>query len=278
MAEVPPTPLLPTRIGGWGLEEQSLLMDQGPIFGDESMMEMTFEMSRIEDGQGDGDYWKTTDEGDESNETIMMSEMEREKVTVVEDQENWEVEAARDAGGHLDLSEPTFFAVEEDKDAAYHTVDQDDYYGDYPPSPFLDRSLWKLRHTAESAQSITLPEEDVQSPLPPNIDISFNQANLQSPGFPSPSLEAIVSDDITFTARGDKPTLAEEERSLSLESIRSREVGLMVDDSGHEEDAEGREVGNGNTTAKRPASSPRQSQEKKKCTSRHQIPTTFGLD
>jgi hypothetical protein len=275
MAEVPPTPLLPTRIGGWGLEEESLLMDEGPIFGDDSMMEMTFEMSRIEDGQGDGDYWKTTDEGDESTETIMMSDTEREKVTVVEDQEDWEVEAAREAG-HLDRREPTFFAVEEDKNAAYHTIDQDDYYGDYPPSPFLDRSLWKLRHTAGPAQSITLPEEDVQSPLPPNIDISFNQANLQSPGFPSPSLEAIVSDDITFTARGDKPTLAEEERSLSLESIRSREVSLLVDDSGHEGDVERLETENGNTTAKRPASSPRQAQEKKKRASRN-IPTLFRL-
>ena len=251
-------------------------MDEGPIFGDESMMEMTFEMSRIEDGQGDGDYWKTTDEGDESTETIMMSEMEREKVTVVEDQEDREVEAVREAGGHLDRPEPTFFAVEEDKDAAYHTVDQDDYYGDYPPSPFLDRSLRKLRHTAEPAQSITLPKEDVQSPLPTNIDISFNRADLQSSGSPSLSLEAIVPDNITFTARGDKPTLAEEERSLSLESIRSREVSLMVDDSGHEGDVEGRETGNGNTTAKRPASSPRQSQEKKKRTSR-KIPTLFGL-
>jgi hypothetical protein len=276
MAELPPTPLLPTRIGGWGLEEQSLLMDEGPIFGDESMLEMTFEISRIEDGQGDGDYWKTTDEGDESTDTIVMSEMERETVTVVEDQEDREVEAAREAGGHLDRPEPTFFAVEEDKDAAYHTVDQDDYYGDYPPSPFLDRSLRKLRHTAEPAQSITLPKEDVQSPLPTNIDISFNRADLQSSGSPSLSLEAIVPDNITFTARGDKPTLAEEERSLSLESIRSREVSLMVDDSGHEGDVEGRETGNGNTTAKRPASSPRQSQEKKKRTSR-KIPTLFGL-
>jgi hypothetical protein len=206
----------------------------------------------------------------------MMSEMEREKVTVVEDQEDREVEAVREAGGHLDRPEPTFFAVEEDKDAAYHTVDQDDYYGDYPPSPFLDRSLRKLRHTAEPAQSITLPKEDVQSPLPTNIDISFNRADLQSSGSPSLSLEAIVPDNITFTARGDKPTLAEEERSLSLESIRSREVSLMVDDSGHEGDVEGRETGNGNTTAKRPASSPRQSQEKKKRTSR-KIPTLFGL-
>lgn len=251
-------------------------MDEGPIFGDESMMEMTFEMSRIVDGQGDGDYWKTTDEEDESNETIMMSKTEREKVTAVEDQEDWEVEAAREAGGHLDRPEPTFFAVGEDKDAAYHTIDQDDYYGEYPPSPFLDRSLWKLRHTAGPAQSITLPEEDVQSPLPPNIDISFNQADLQTPGFPSLSLEAIVPEDITFTARGDKPTLAEEERSLSLESIRSREVSLMVEHSGHEGVAEGRETGNGSTTAKRPASSPRQSQEKKKRTSRN-LPTSFGL-
>jgi hypothetical protein len=276
MAEVPPTPLLPTRIGGWGLEEQSLLMDEGPIFGDDSMMEMTFEMSRIEDRQEDGVYWKATNEGDESTETIMMSQMEREKVTVVDPQEDWEVEAAREARGHLDRSEPTFFAVEEDKDVAYHTIDQDDYYGDYPPSPFLDRSLWKLRHTAEPAQSITLPKEDVQSPLPPNIDISFNQADLQSPGFPSLSLKAIVPDNITFTARGDKPTLAEEERSLSQASIRSREVGLMVDDSGHGGDGEGRETGNGNTTAKRTASSPRQSQEMKKRTSRN-IPTLFGL-
>jgi hypothetical protein len=276
MAEVPPTPILPTKIGGWGVEEQSLLMNEGPIFGDESMMEMTFEMSRIEDTQEDDVHWKTTDEGDESTETIIMYETGREKVTVVEDQEEWEVEAAREAGGHLDRPESTSFAVEEDQDAAYHTIDQDDYYGDYPPSPFLDRSFWKLRHTAEPAQSITLPEEDVQSPLPPNIDISFNQADLQSPGVVSLSLEAIVPEDITFTARGDKPTLAEKERSLSLESIRSREVSLMVDDSGHEGDAEGRETGNGNTTAKRPASSPRQSQEKKKCTSRN-IPTLFGL-
>jgi hypothetical protein len=253
-------------------------MDEGPIFGDESMMEMTFEMSRIEDTQVDDVHWKTTDEGDESTETIMMVETGRVQVTAVEDQEDWEVEAAREAGGHLNRPEPTFFAVEEDQDAAYHTIDQDDYYGEYPPSPFLDRSLWKLRHTAEPAQSIALPEEDVQSPLPPNIDISFNQADLQSPGYPSLSLEAIVPDNITLTARGNKPTLAEEERSLSLESIRSREVSLMVDDSGHEGDAEGRETGNGNTTAKRPASSPRQSQEKKKCTSRHQVPTTFGLD
>jgi hypothetical protein len=275
MAEVPPTPLLPTRIGGWNLEEQSLLMDEGPIFGDESMMEMTFEMSRMEDGQGDGDYWKTTDEGDESIETIMMSEMERE-MTLVEGQEDWEVEVARDAGGNLDQQEPAFFAVEEDKDAAHDTVDHEDYYGDYPPSPFLDRSMWKSSHTAEPAQSITLPEEDVQSPLPPNIDISFDQANLQSPGSTSLSLEAIVSDGITFTARGDKPTLAEEERSLSIEPIRSREVSLMVDGSGHEEDAEGRETGNGDTAAKRPASSPRQSQEKKKRTSRN-IPTLFRL-
>jgi len=267
MAEVPPTPLLPTKMGGWDLEDESLLIDQGPIFGDESMMEMTFEISRIEDTQEDKDYWKATDEGDESTETIVMSKMEREEVTAVEDQEDSEVEAAREAGGHLNRPEPTLFAIEEDKDAAYHTIDQDDYYGDYPPSPFLVRSLRKLRRTAEPAQSITLPEADVQSPLPPSIDISFNQADLQSPGFPSLSLEAIVPEDITFTARGDKPTLAEEEWSPSLKSIRSPEVSLMVDGREHEGQLEGRETVNGNTTAKRLANSPRQSQEEKKRTS-----------
>ena len=267
MAEVPPTPLLPTKMGGWDLKDESLLIDQGPIFGDESRMEMTFEMSRIEDTQEDRDYWKTTEGGDESTETIMMSEMERKRGTSVEDQEDWEVEVAREAGGSLDRLERTLFAIEEDKDAAYHKIDQNDYYGDYPPSPFLDSSLRKSRRTAEPAQSITLPEADVQSPLPPNIDISFNQADLQSPGLPSLSLGAIVPENITFTARGDKPTLAEEEWSSSLKSVRSREVSLMVDGRGHEGHLEGRETGNRNTTAKRLANSPRQSQEEKKRTS-----------
>jgi len=276
MAEVPPTPLLPTRIGGWDLEGESLLMDQGPIFGDESMMEMTFEMSRIEDGQGDGDYWKTAEEGDDSTGTIVMPVEERDAVGLVEKLEDWEVEVAREAGGHLDRQEPAFFA-ENIENVSYGTVDDDDYYGDYPPSPFLDRSTWKSKRAIDVAQPSRLPEEDLQSPLPPNMEISFNQAELESPGSASVSLEAIVPEETTFTARGDKPTWAEEERSLSLELARSQGISLVMDEEGNEGGKEGPHIMSGIGTAKRPASSPHQSQEKKKCTSPSLVPIPFGL-
>jgi len=267
MAEVPPTPLLPTRMGGWDLEGESLLMDQGPIFGDESMMEMTFEMSRIEDGQGDGDYWGTAEEGDESTGTIVMPATDRNALGLVEKQEDWGVEVASEAGGHLDRQKPAFLA-ENIENAAYDTVDHDDYYGEYPPSPFLDKSIWKSKRAVDVAQPSTLPEEDLQAPLPTHIDISFNQAELDSPGSASLSLKAIVPEETTFTARGDKPTWAEEERGLSLELVRSQGISLVMDEEGNEGDKEGRDTMSGSATAKRPASSPRQAQEKKKCTSR----------
>jgi len=276
MAEVPPTPLLPTRIGGWDLEGESLLMDQGPIFGDEPMMEMTFEMSRIEDGQGDEDYWRTAEEGDESTGTIVMPVTDRDAMGLVEKQEDREVEVAREAGGHLDRQEPAFFA-ENIENAAYDTVDHDDYYGDYPPSPFLDRSICKLKRAIEFAQPSTLPEEDLQSPLPTHIDISFNQGQLESPGSASLSLEAIIPEETTFTARGDKPTWAEEEHSLSQELVRSQGISLVMDEEGNERDKEGRDTMSGSATAKRPASSPRQAREKKKCTS-HLLHLLSGLD
>lgn len=278
MADIPPTPLLPTKIGGWGVDDQSLLMEQGPIFGDESMMEMTFEMSRFEDGQGELDHWNAMDERDGSTDTIVMPVLNEETITVAEDHGDWEVEAAREAGADLERREPSFFAVEENEDAAHYAIDHDDYYGEYPPSPFLDRSMWKPRQTAEFAQSITLPLEDFQSPRPPHIEISFNQADVESPGILSKSLEAIVPGEATFTAHGDKPTWAEEERSHSLESSRSRKVSPPVDGSANGRDAEERESRNGVAAAKRPASSPRQAQEKKKCTSRSSVLKLSGLD
>jgi len=279
MAEVPPTPLLPTKMGGWDLEGESFVMDQGPIFGDESMMEMTFEMSRIEDGQRDGDYWKMAEEGDESTGTIVMPATDTNAVELVENQEDWEVEVAREAGGYLDRQEPAFLA-ENIENAAYDTVDHDDYYGDYPPSPFLDRSIWNSKRAIDVAQPSTLSEEDVLSPPAPNIDISFNllQADLEPSGSASLSLEAIVSEKTTFTARGDKPTWAEEERGLSLELVRSQGISLVTDEEGNEGEKEGRDIMSGSATAKRPASSPRQAQEKKRCTSRPSLLPSKGLD
>jgi len=278
MADIPPTPLLPTNIGGWGVDDQSLLMEQGPIFGDESMMEMTFEMSRFEDGHGELDHWNAMDERDGSSDTVVMPILNEDTITVAEDHGDWEVEAAREAGADLERREPSFFAVEEDEDAARYAIDHDDYYGEYPPSPFLDRSMWKPRQTAESAQLITLAEEDFHSPPPPHIEISFNQVDVESPGIYYQSLEAIIPGDFTFTAHGDKPTWAEEERSLALESTQSRAVSSVVDESGNEGDSQDQESNNGKATAKRPASSPRQAQEKKKCTSRSSVPELSGLD
>jgi hypothetical protein len=273
MAELPPTPYLPTKMGGWGVEDQSLLLDQGPIFGDESMMEMSFEMSRIEDVRGD---WSMAEEGDESTDTILMATADVKMVATVDEQGDWEVEVAREPGGHLDHQEPTFFANEEIDCATDHSVDHSDYYGDHPPSPFLDRSTRKPKRAVHVAKSITLPEDDVLSPLAPNIDISFNQADLESPGFPSLSLEAIIPEETSISARGEKSTWAEEERSLSL--TRSREVSVVVDGSGYpgnEEDYGGRIEG---ASIKRPASSPRQAQEKKKRTFHPHAPVPLRLN
>jgi len=253
-------------------------MEQGPIFGDDSMMEMTFEMSRFEDGPAELDHWKAMDDGEESIDTVVMSALNEDTITVAEDDGNWEVEAAREAGADMERREPSFFAVEENEDAAHYAIDHDDYYGEYPPSPFLDRSIWKSRQTAEAAQSIILPEEDVQLPAPPHLEISFNQADVESPGIHYQSLEAIIPGDFIFTAHGDKPTWAEEERSLSLESTQSRKVSPVVDGSGSEGGAQEREITNGKATAKRSASSPRQAQEKKKCTSRSSVPELSGID
>jgi hypothetical protein len=211
MAEVPPTPLFPTRMGGWNIEDASLLMDQQPIFGDESMLDMTFEMSRIEDGPESGNTEGVCADGECSTATVVMSAKDEEGWAQDED---GEVEVAREAGEHLDRLEPIFLADQDDHEMYIDTNDQNDYYGDYPPSPFLDNSMWKSKRTIQPESHIS--STSIVSPPVPYIDISFNQVDLDLSNYVSAMGEDVLLGETTFTARGEKSTWAEEELEMSL--------------------------------------------------------------
>jgi len=266
--DVPPTPLLPSRLGGWDVEEESLLMDQRPIFGEESMLEMSLEMSRIE-------TWNVVDDGDESIATITGTGtgMGRGETERVEDPE-----MARKTERELDHSDSVHFTKHQDAHPIEDFDDHDDYYGDYPPSPFLDRSIWIRNSRLEEINIAT--ENDIGSPIQSNLNVRQDQFEMATP----PPETSVGDEDIpetsVFTDRGTKSPLA----SRQQDSAWSREDRSFFprSESGSDTQVEDRSIsgnefkigsrgevrnGRGCGSSKRPASSPRQGQENKKCRS-----------
>ena len=241
MASVPPTPLMPSRYTAvWDMEDESLLMDQQPIFGDESMLNMTFEMG-TEDG----------DDGDVSSGTIVAADLDGRKFNEeenLEKDEDGECEVARDAQailGYMDL--PTF--NNESQDDIDLLQDLDPF--DYPPSPFLNRSTYYANQQKVHVGSPT-PEEDIQE------ETTFtSQEKIVAPAEieavctgPSLSMQSepleLMLEETTFSARGEKSTWAEDERDSSLGSGDSLSISVA------------------NGSEKRPASSPRRATVTKK--------------
>jgi len=250
------------------VEEESLLMDQRPIFGEESMLEMSLEMSRIE-------TWNVVDDGDESIATITGNDtgMGRGEIERVE-----EPEMARKAERELDHSDSVHFTKHQDAYSTEDFDDHDDYYGDYPPSPFLNRSIWIRNLRLEEINIAT--EKGIGSPIQSNLDVRQDQFELATP----PPVISVGDGDIPETSvstdRGTKSPLAcqqqdsawsREDRSFFPGSESGSDT--QVEDrsiSGNEfKNGSGSEVGNGRGcgSSKRPASSPRQGRENKKCRS-----------
>ena len=214
MAQIPPTPLMPSRYtDGWNLEDESLLMDQQPIFGDESMLDMTFEMG-TEDG----------DDGDLSSGTIVAVDLDvghdNDKEESQRDDDG-QCEAARDAQaslGHMNL--PAFH--NESQDDINLLQDLDPF--DYPPSPFLNRSTYYANQQNVDVGSPTQvrQEEDIQEETTFTSQMKIvNPAQIEAvPTDPSLSMQSepleLMLEETTFSARGEKSTWAEEDRDSSL--------------------------------------------------------------
>lgn len=245
MASVPPTPLMPSRYtAGWDMEDESLLMDQQPIFGDESMLNMTFEMG-TEDG----------DDGDVSSGTIVAADLDGRKFKEeenLEKDEDGECEVARDAQanlGYMDL--PTFH--NESQDDINTLQDLDPF--DYPPSPFLNRSTYHANQQNVDVGSPTQvrQEEDIREETTFTSQMKIvDPAQIgTAPANPSLSMQSesleLMPDKTTFSARGEKSTWAEEERDSSLGPGGSSTSSSIASGSG-----------------KRPASSPRRAAVTKK--------------
>lgn len=235
------------------MEDESLLMDQRPIFGDESMLEMTFEMSRVEDGDcwnGDG-----LDIGDESTDTIVAA-------TVVDNRPKTrmdDIETAREAVIQLDRLDTIRFLDQQDAEITNDLFSEDDFYGDYPPSPFLHKSV-RVRKS-ESYRPVMAVEEVVNPPAQSDIGLRRRGSIPDSPvhvvsGSVEFNLEKVVPEETQFSDRGERPTWAEKE----ARSSQSREASFAASESGSEAGNDGR-----GETSKRPATSPCKRDERKKC-------------
>lgn len=274
MAEVPPTPLLPTSMDQWMMDDESLLFNQQPIFGDESLMEMTFEMSRMEDA--DMIPLDALEEGNDSTDTIVMPAPAWDVVLDIGEHVDGDgdVEFAREAGEYLDRPEPVF---SEDNLACDYQINSDDYYGDYPPSPFLNRSI-RISKRAPLVDPPSVAPETVNG-LSLNWDLEIAQDDHQLASPPSQALDLDITElgdkdmeENSYTALGEKSTEGQRE----LESRPEYATGLLASESGSEKrTGSGIDIGSG-SSSKRPASSPRQS-EKKKGTAIYLEPVMDGL-
>lgn len=239
------------------MENESLVMDQEPIFGDESMMEMTFEMSRTEDEHP----LTGLDVADESTETIQAN---YPSSAMGLDEGEDDVEVAREAEKPLDENDG-LLAGQTIIEAFSYQIDQDDYYGDYPPSPFLNRSVRVSKRANDPKSPVSKTHRDsIASPVRPQIDISFNQADVVSPGPLSPTLDGRMLEETSHMARGDSPTVLDRRCSLSRQSTRSLEPRSAPSESDAKTMVEGTGCRSGSESNKRPASSPRRASEGKK--------------
>jgi len=250
------------------VEEESLLMDQRPIFGEESMLEMSLEMSRIE-------TWNVVDDGDETIDTITVNDtgMGRGETERVE-----EPEMAREVERELDHLDSVYFTKHQDAHPIEDFDNHDDYCGDYPPSPFLDRSIWVRNSRLEEINIAT--EKDIGSPIQSNLDVRQGHFELATPPPETSVDEEDLHETSVFTDRGTKSPLASQQQ----DSAWSREDRSFFpgSESGSDTQVEDRSIsgnefkigsesevenGRGCGSSKRPASSPRQGQKNKKCRS-----------
>jgi hypothetical protein len=286
MADIPPTPLFPSRsrsTAGWSLDDESLLMDQQPIFGDESILNMTFEMGS-DDGNGDEDG------GDMSVGTVIpVAKAEKDvQEDGSHDEDDMECEIARDASVHLDQMDIPIFDSSLDNDLALDLQHDLDPF-DCPPSPFLNSAIYYAK----------LNEADIRSPIPVSRSAVLHEKPTPSSvsdrtlmcghsdgteSHTSVPSEGDLLEEPIFAARGEKATWAEEERPIS--GLRGS-ISTSVVTSGSSSaragastcgEGTGSPVVSGNASrsgrGKRQASSPRQSRETKKSMSTFLTPTS----
>jgi hypothetical protein len=238
------------------MEDQSMLMDQQPIFGDESVMDMTFEMGsdagldgalRTADPldipsldtlsrdveQGTGHRWHEVEDAalDGIWTPTKLGESSRIGRTSTGSKVSERIgDGLRD--GDKDEDEDGDSTIEVPRNASIRTETLD------------HRSM-----TFEGDATVVYdPMLDFDAPPSPfNISREIEIAHIDNDGYLSErSLE-----ETTFTARGERPTWNEEEMSAAGSSTGPG-TGMDSSTSG---------------SSKRPASSPRQAKEKKKCTS-----------
>jgi hypothetical protein len=239
------------------MEDQSMLMDQQPIFGDESGIDMTFELGS---DAGLNGALRTADSLDIPSLDALSRGMERGTG------HGWqEVEDAALDGiwtptklgesSSIDRTSTGSKASGKTGGVLRDGDEDEDEDGDstieIPRNASIRTETLDHRSTTFSGNATVIydPMLDFDTPPSPfNISRDIEIAHIDNDGYLSErSLE-----ETTFTARGERPTWNEEEEERSIAgSSTGPGTGMDSSTSG---------------SSKRPASSPKQAKEKKKCT------------
>lgn len=260
MAQVPPTPLLPLRMGHtlmgeW--EDESLLMNQQPMFGDDSILDITFNIEHSQGGIGDGDM-DTPKRGESSKNTLGgMKLMEEPKEDIWAE----EVDSLNGRDITLGPGSPQPIGPTDDID----DEDEVEMGRAIPRSSYEDQDFADMQPTdpepLDDFEQDNAPVEYHDSPHPASPRRYIETDPSPPPESPCMSQDFLLEEK-SFLGWGERPTLAESERSLSLD-LSSRDDRVLS----HSSDI----TSTNSISLKRSATSPRQSCEKKKSRSMQHV-------
>jgi hypothetical protein len=242
-------------MGEW--DDESLLMDQQPMFGDNSMLDITFNIEQGQGGIGDGDM-DTPKRGESSKNTLGgMKLMEEPKEDIWAE----EVDSLNGRDITLGPGSPQPIGPPGDVDDEYEVE-----IGRAIPRPsYEDQDLPDMQPTdpkpLDDFEQDIIPIEHHDSPHP-DSPRRYTELDASSPPESPRMHQDFLLEETSFLGWGERPTLAESERSLSLD-LSSRDDRILS----HSSDI----TSTNSISLKRSATSPRQSCEKKKSRSMQDV-------